>query len=75
MLFSRAVLGAALVLLVAAALMLVLIERHVPPPANATHVVVARYKEDIEWLAPVTQWATRVFIYEKGVSIAARGSP
>ena len=37
---------------------------HRPPPC--THVVVARYQEDLRWLEPVTQWATRVFIYDKG---------
>jgi len=29
-------------------------------------VVVARYREDLRWLAPVARWATRVFVYDKG---------
>ena len=37
-----------------------------PCPPPCTHVVVARYREDLRWLAPVARWATRVFVYDKG---------
>ena len=53
-----AVLGAALAALARCELL------HRPPPC--THVGVARYQEDLRWLEPVTRWATRVFIYDKG---------